>query len=174
MLRRTDQTEKDDAGTTWTTGTAVNRVFDHALSVDGKTVAVGTTLEAYRDNLAWVCITGKILIGDDKHEMNLKEEVAAKKGDVNEDGKVDISDIVAVINQIAGTASFRNSDVNGDEKVDISDIVAIINIIANGGDDDQSQSGEEPGGDDSGNDTTGGESGNNGEEAIEVLAKQKQ
>ncbi len=51
-------------------------------------------------------------------------------GDVNEDTKVDISDIVAVINQIAGTAEYRFADVNGDTKVDISDIVAIINIIA--------------------------------------------
>ena len=52
------------------------------------------------------------------------------KGDVNVDGKVDISDIVAVINQIAGTATYPNADVNSDKKVDISDIVAIINIIA--------------------------------------------
>ncbi len=52
------------------------------------------------------------------------------KGDVNEDKKVDISDIVAVINQIAGTASYRYANVNEDKKVDISDIVAIINIIA--------------------------------------------
>ena len=51
-------------------------------------------------------------------------------GDVNEDGKVDISDIVAVINQIAGGATYKNADVNTDRKVDISDIVAIINIIA--------------------------------------------
>jgi len=55
---------------------------------------------------------------------------SVKKGDVNEDGKVDISDIVAVINQIAGTAEYAGSDVNEDDKVDISDIVAIINIIA--------------------------------------------
>ena len=52
------------------------------------------------------------------------------KGDVNTDGKVDISDIVAVINQIAGTATYPYPDVNNDSKVDISDIVAIINIIA--------------------------------------------
>ena len=51
-------------------------------------------------------------------------------GDVNEDGNVDISDIVAIINQIAGTATYRYADVNEDTKVDISDIVAIINIIA--------------------------------------------
>jgi hypothetical protein len=54
-----------------------------------------------------------------------------KPGDVNEDGSVDISDIVAIINQIAGTAKYTNSDVNGDNNVDISDIVAVINIIAN-------------------------------------------
>lgn len=57
-------------------------------------------------------------------------EEAAISGDVNEDGNVDISDIVAVINQIAGTATFNYADVNNDDKVDISDIVAIINIIA--------------------------------------------
>ena len=65
----------------------------------------------------------KILFSD-----NLASSV--KKGDVNEDGKVDISDIVAVINQIAGTAEYVGADVNEDDKVDISDIVAIINIIA--------------------------------------------
>ncbi len=51
-------------------------------------------------------------------------------GDVNEDGLVDISDIVAIINQIAGTATYRYADVNNDGLVDISDIVAVINIIA--------------------------------------------
>lgn len=58
------------------------------------------------------------------------EEPPHIHGDVNEDGKVDISDIVADINQIAGVATFRFADVNEDNKVDISDIVAIINIIA--------------------------------------------
>ncbi len=60
-----------------------------------------------------------------------QEEVVWLIGDVNEDSKVDISDIVAVINQIAGTATYRYADVNDDNKVDISDIVAIINVIAN-------------------------------------------
>lgn len=55
---------------------------------------------------------------------------SVNKGDVNEDGNVDISDIVAVINQIAGTAKYANADVNEDNNIDISDIVAIINIIA--------------------------------------------
>ena len=55
---------------------------------------------------------------------------AKLRGDVNLDGKVDISDIVAIINQIAGTATYDNADVNEDTNVDISDIVAVINIIA--------------------------------------------
>ncbi len=56
------------------------------------------------------------------------------QGDVNHDGSVDISDIVAVINTIAGEATYSASaDVNKDDNTDISDIVAIINIIANGG-----------------------------------------
>lgn len=58
--------------------------------------------------------------------------LSLKKGDVNQDGNVDISDIVAIINQIAGTASYSYSDVNNDGKTDISDIVAVINIIAQG------------------------------------------
>ena len=52
------------------------------------------------------------------------------KGDVNGDGKVDISDIVAIINHMAGTAQWPNANVNGDNNVDISDVVMVINIIA--------------------------------------------
>lgn len=66
----------------------------------------------------------------DNFRLEYTSSETFKKGDVNQDTKVDISDIVAIINQIAGTASYANADVNGDNKVDISDIVAVINIIA--------------------------------------------
>ena len=52
------------------------------------------------------------------------------KGDVNQDGKVDISDVVAIINHIAKTMTYPLADVNEDDEVNISDIVAVINIIA--------------------------------------------
>ncbi len=55
---------------------------------------------------------------------------AAKKGDVNGDGEVNISDVVAIINQMAGTASWPSADVNEDDAVNISDVVAVINIMA--------------------------------------------
>ena len=51
-------------------------------------------------------------------------------GDVNLDKTVDISDVVAIINTIAGITSFEHSDVNNDGNTDISDIVKVINIIA--------------------------------------------
>ncbi len=55
-----------------------------------------------------------------------------KKGDVNEDGKVDINDVVAIINVMAGTATWPNANVNEDADgyVDINDVVAVINIMA--------------------------------------------
>lgn len=53
-----------------------------------------------------------------------------KTGDVNKDGVVDISDIVAIINVIAAGEENKTADVNNDNTVDISDIVAVINVIA--------------------------------------------
>ncbi len=70
--------------------------------------------------------------GMDMSQIPLIDEQtpATLKGDVNEDKTVDISDIVAVINSIAGTQTYPLSDVNGDNATDISDVVAVINIIA--------------------------------------------
>lgn len=63
--------------------------------------------------------------------VTVEEETAALKGDVNLDGKVDISDVVAVINTMAGDTTFKaTSDVNNDGKTDISDVVSVINIMA--------------------------------------------
>lgn len=54
-------------------------------------------------------------------------------GDVNNDGTVDISDVVALVNFILSTESteFDNNsaDINKDGYIDISDVVALVNII---------------------------------------------
>ncbi|MBR1803339.1 MAG: family 10 glycosylhydrolase [Muribaculaceae bacterium] len=54
-------------------------------------------------------------------------------GDVNHDGKVDVSDVNAVINVILGISTDANlradSDLDGDGKVDVSDVNRLINII---------------------------------------------
>ena len=51
-------------------------------------------------------------------------------GDVNEDGEINISDVVAVINVMAGSASYPHADVNADNTVDISDVVNVIGLMA--------------------------------------------
>ena len=53
------------------------------------------------------------------------------KGDVNFDGKVNITDVVAIIQTIAGDSTYMyNADVNRDNDINITDIVTVINIIA--------------------------------------------
>ena len=57
------------------------------------------------------------------------------KGDVNNDGVVDVADVSAVITVMAGemddtTESYKLADVNGDGVVDVADISNIISIMA--------------------------------------------
>ncbi len=53
------------------------------------------------------------------------------RGDVNGDGKVNVSDVSALINMIMGFTPMDVSrgDVNGDGKVNVSDVSALINMI---------------------------------------------
>lgn len=53
-----------------------------------------------------------------------------KKGDVNNDGTVDVADIASVISIMAGTESNQWADVNEDGAVDVADISSIISIMA--------------------------------------------
>ena len=50
--------------------------------------------------------------------------------DVNKDGSVDINDVVAVINHMAGATLYPKSDTNGDDETNINDVVSIINFMA--------------------------------------------
>jgi hypothetical protein len=54
-------------------------------------------------------------------------------GDVNSDQKVDVEDVVGIVNQILGepAANFNpaTADLNGDGKIDVDDVVAVVNII---------------------------------------------
>ena len=54
-------------------------------------------------------------------------------GDVNIDGKVDVSDVNIIINIMLGktqpTNVIGNADLNGDNSIDVSDLNAVINIM---------------------------------------------
>jgi hypothetical protein len=58
-------------------------------------------------------------------------------GDANNDGVINVLDVIAIINYVLGLNPdpfvFANADINGDGDVDILDAVAIINIILNEG-----------------------------------------
>ena len=56
---------------------------------------------------------------------------ATPKGDVNGDGRVNVSDVSALINMILDISEMNEiaADVNGSGKVNVSDISALINII---------------------------------------------
>ena len=59
------------------------------------------------------------------------EKYVGVKGDVNRDGNVDISDVVALVNIILNSSSDyqAEADLNNDGDIDISDVVALVNII---------------------------------------------
>ena len=58
-------------------------------------------------------------------------QVGFIKGDVNGDGKVNVSDVTALVNMILGVIATdqTRADVNGDGKINVSDVTALINII---------------------------------------------
>ncbi len=54
------------------------------------------------------------------------------RGDVNNNGSVDITDVVELVNMILNSQSGNSrADVNDDGSVDISDVVKLVNIILN-------------------------------------------
>ena len=50
--------------------------------------------------------------------------------DVNGDGTVDVADISAIIDVMAGNSEYASADVNGDGAVDVADIAAVISEMA--------------------------------------------
>ena len=66
-------------------------------------------------------------------DMTLYAKWEAVRGDINVDGKVDVSDVNIIINIMLGKAQASqypgNPDLNNDNKVDVTDVNAVINIM---------------------------------------------
>lgn len=73
-------------------------------------------------NVTTVGVDYNLIVGDRPH------------GDVNGDDAVNVADIAAVIDVMAGSGTYGGvphwADVNGDGNVDVADIAAVIDIMA--------------------------------------------
>ena len=56
-----------------------------------------------------------------------------RKGDINGDGVVNVSDVTSLINHILGTElrPVTRCDLNADAEVNVSDVTTLINLILN-------------------------------------------
>ena len=96
--------------------------------VDGNyTVAIKEAAYSLTSGASWVSLPRADIA------LTVKNSV---KGDVNNDGKVTITDAVGVVNYILGNPAkdFNEdaADVNGDGNITITDAVGIVNIILSG------------------------------------------
>ena len=72
-----------------------------------------------------------MLIADDRSTASFWY-MRVLKGDVNQDGEVNVADVNALIDAIlSGKADVQSHDVNGDKEVSIADVNALIEIILN-------------------------------------------
>ena len=74
---------------------------------------------------------GYITVDGDEWQGHIEIKRSGITGDVNGDGKVNVSDVTALINMILGITPMNETlaDVNGDGRVNVSDVTALINII---------------------------------------------
>ena len=92
---------------------------DELLNVYQSTEGETVTLKYYDASTNSIFILGEI-----------RDGIVVLKGDVNEDGKVNVGDIMAVINIMSAGTNNAQADVNGDGKVNVGDIMSVINIMA--------------------------------------------
>ena len=62
------------------------------------------------------------------------ENECSANGDANQDGTVNVSDIIMVVNHIIGSSTLSDSalcasDLNGDGAINVTDIITIVNVI---------------------------------------------
>lgn len=107
---------------TLVTGMTLFNKFNKTVTMpevlEGKTFEVKAFVSLYKGNLQL-------------YPVEVIDPTAVLQGDVNRDGRVNVSDVSALINMILGltTMDQEAADVNGDGRVNVSDVSALINII---------------------------------------------
>ena len=105
-----------------------NIIFDQGKDKK-QTVDIGPITQDIYYEIAPDEVNGKFTVNDITSQY--EGGTVGLPGDVNGDGKVNVSDVSALINMILGLSAMDQSagDVNGDGRVNVSDVSALINII---------------------------------------------
>ena len=105
------------------------------------TISIGTSyVTAKRNNNFSYYFTGtgeQYLFTFDSNNLSFRVDVIEPEptiilGDVNDDGRVSIGDITALINYLLGNSTsinFANSDFNQDQSITINDVTSLINYL---------------------------------------------
>ena len=69
-----------------------------------------------------------------KRQNQTCEEQCVVNGDATQDGAVNVSDVVLIVNHIVGSSTlsdlaFCSSDINNDGTINVTDIISIVNLI---------------------------------------------
>ncbi len=117
-------------------GLSVSNIEDAAFAIGFNNDTQKFTISTLgNEPVDGVVYSTRVALKSDKgyYVFNVKAGITIedkKPGDVTGDGSVNISDVVAIINTIAGIENWENADVDDNGKVNISDVVKVINIIA--------------------------------------------
>ena len=65
------------------------------------------------------------------YQLTKSDSQSTIHGDVNGDGRVDVTDTTTLINMVLGSAEIdtKVADINGDGKVDVSDVTTLVSLI---------------------------------------------
>ena len=58
--------------------------------------------------------------------------LVAEPGDLNDDGEVDVTDVVELIDMVLAGSTDPSGDINGDGEVDVTDVVELIDMVLAG------------------------------------------
>lgn len=96
--------------------------------------AAWTQATTANGNGFWMTATGEPIAHGEGAVFYFSPSVEsdATKGDVNDDGNVDVADISSVLTEMAGSGSDLKYDVNGDGTIDVADISTILTLMAGG------------------------------------------
>ena len=97
------------------------------VEIDGNAIRY-TTDNDVEDTIHFCYYQGETLKGFSRFYLN-----QVLLGDVNMDGNLDISDVVAIVNYILGSEpnvfNRTAADLNKDSNIDISDVVRLVNLV---------------------------------------------